>query len=40
MGLVRRKEVNAEEGTYFYKYIATGIDDTKLEGHGFIQLLP
>jgi gliding motility-associated-like protein len=35
-----REGLNAEEGTYFYKYVATGIDDTEIEGHGFFQLLP
>ncbi len=29
----------AEEGTYFYKYIATGIDGNQIEGHGFLQLV-
>jgi gliding motility-associated-like protein len=30
----------ADDGTYFYKYVATGIDGTtKIEGHGFIQLI-
>jgi len=28
----------AEEGTYFYKYFATGIDGTQISGHGFLQL--
>lgn len=32
--------LNAEEGTYFYKYVATGVDGTEIEGHGFVQLLP
>ena len=32
--------INAEEGTYFYKYVATGVDGTEIEGHGFVQLLP
>jgi len=32
--------LNAEEGTYFYKYVAIGVDDTEIEGHGFFQLLP
>lgn len=30
----------AEEGTYFYKYTATGVDGTEIEGHGFVQLIP
>ncbi len=29
----------AEEGTYFYKYVATGISGDQIEGHGFIQLV-
>lgn len=29
----------AEEGTYFYKYIVTGINGDTLEGHGFLQLV-
>jgi gliding motility-associated-like protein len=30
-----------QEGTYFYKYIVTGVDETvdPLEGHGFIQVV-
>ena len=32
--------LNAEEGTYFYKYVAVGVDGTEIEGHGFFQLLP
>ena len=29
----------SEEGTYFYKYVATGIDgETVIEGHGFLHL--
>ncbi len=28
----------ANEGVYFYKYIITGVDDTKLEGEGFLTL--
>jgi len=31
--------IDAKEGTYFYKYIAHGIDGTKIEGHGFLQLV-
>tara|TARA_B110000285_G_scaffold231104_1_gene298997 strand:- start:1533 stop:3791 length:2259 start_codon:yes stop_codon:yes gene_type:complete len=31
--------LEANEGTYFYKYIATGIDGTKIDGHGFLQLV-
>ena len=30
---------NAEEGTYFYKYVATGIVGQKTEGHGFLELI-
>lgn len=31
----------AAEGTYFYKYVATGPGDgtNKIEGHGFVQLV-
>lgn len=29
---------NAEDGTYFYTYKATGIDGTTVEGHGFFNL--
>ena len=29
----------AEEGTYFYKYVATGINGDQVDGHGFIQLV-
>lgn len=29
----------ANEGTYFYKYLITGIDGSTLEGHGFLQLV-
>lgn len=29
---------NAEDGTYFYTYKATGIDGTTIEGHGFFNL--
>jgi hypothetical protein len=28
----------ANEGVYFYKYIITGVDETKLEGEGFLNL--
>ena len=30
-----------QEGTYFYKYVVTGVDETvdSLEGHGFIQVV-
>lgn len=32
--------VDAEDGTYFYKYIVQGIDgETEIEGHGFLQLV-
>lgn len=30
---------NAEEGTYFYTYVATGIVGQKVEGHGFLELI-
>jgi gliding motility-associated-like protein len=30
---------DAEEGTYFYKYVATGIDGKQAEGHGFLELI-
>lgn len=30
---------DAEEGTYFYKYLATGIDGKQTEGHGFLELI-
>ncbi len=29
----------AEEGTYFYKYLVTGVDGTEYTGHGFLQLV-
>ena len=29
----------AEDGTYFYKYIATGINGDTVDGHGFVQLV-
>jgi len=29
----------AGEGTYFYRYIATGVNGDKVEGHGFVQLV-
>jgi gliding motility-associated-like protein len=32
--------LSAEEGTYFYKYVAIGVDGSEIEGHGFVQLLP
>ncbi|NRA10650.1 MAG: gliding motility-associated C-terminal domain-containing protein [Crocinitomicaceae bacterium] len=30
-----------QEGTYFYKYVITGVDESipPLEGHGFIQVV-
>ncbi|MDX2359163.1 MAG: choice-of-anchor L domain-containing protein [Crocinitomicaceae bacterium] len=28
----------ADEGTYFYQYVATGVDGTEIDGHGFVQL--
>jgi gliding motility-associated-like protein len=31
--------VNAEEGTYFFKYAVYGIEGDPLEGHGFLQLV-
>ena len=30
---------DAEEGTYFYKYVATGVNGDITDGHGFIQLV-
>ena len=30
---------DAEEGTYFYKYVATGINGLQTEGHGFLELI-
>lgn len=30
---------DATEGTYFYKYTVYGFNDSKLEGHGFFQLV-
>jgi gliding motility-associated-like protein len=34
-----RSGADAEEGTYFYKYIVTGVlPENQLEGHGFVQL--
>lgn len=30
---------DAEEGTYFYKYVATGIDGKQTDGHGFLELI-
>jgi gliding motility-associated-like protein len=29
----------ANDGTYFYKYAATGVNGTIIEGHGFVQLI-
>lgn len=29
----------AEEGVYFYKYMATGIDVAQIDGHGFLHLV-
>lgn len=29
----------AEEGTYFYKYLVTGVDGSEYTGHGFLQLV-
>lgn len=31
--------LEAGEGTYFYKYIATGVNGDEIEGHGFLQLI-
>ncbi len=31
--------VEAGEGTYFYRYVATGVNGDKVEGHGFLQLV-
>jgi gliding motility-associated-like protein len=31
--------LDAEEGVYFYKYIATGLHGEKIEGHGFLHLI-
>ena len=30
---------NATEGTYFYKYTATGINGDQVSGEGFLQLV-
>jgi gliding motility-associated-like protein len=30
---------DAQEGTYFYTYVATGIDGNQAEGHGFLELI-
>lgn len=30
---------DALEGTYFYKYTATGVDGNQVDGHGFLQLV-
>ncbi len=30
---------DAGEGTYFYRYVATGVNGDKVEGHGFLQLV-
>ncbi len=30
---------DAPEGTYFYRYTATGVNGDKVEGHGFLQLV-
>ncbi len=30
---------DAQEGTYFYTYLATGIDGNQAEGHGFLELI-
>ena len=31
--------IEAEEGTYFYTYVAKGVDGTEVDGHGFVQLV-
>jgi gliding motility-associated-like protein len=31
--------IEAQEGTYYYKYVATGINGDQVDGHGFIQLV-
>ena len=31
--------IDATEGTYFYRYEATGINGDKVDGHGFLQLV-
>ena len=31
--------LDADEGVYFYKYIATGLHGEKIEGHGFLHLI-
>jgi len=31
--------IDAEEGTYFYTYTATGIDGKQAKGHGFLELI-
>ena len=30
---------DAGEGTYFYRYVATGVNGDEVEGHGFLQLV-
>ncbi len=30
---------DAEEGTYFYRYVAKGVNGDEVEGHGFVQLV-
>ena len=35
----RTNGIPAGEGTYFYKYVVTGINNDTLEGHGFLQLI-
>ena len=31
--------IEAEEGTYFYKYVARGVNGDEIEGHGYLQLV-
>lgn len=34
-----KNDYDAEEGTYFYKYVATGVNGDLTDGHGFIHLV-
>jgi len=36
---IDRSGNEAGEGTYFYKYVATGVDGDQVDGHGFLQLV-
>jgi gliding motility-associated-like protein len=36
---IDKSGAKAGEGTYFYKYIVTGLQGDTLEGHGFLQLI-